>query len=62
MVTDQLRGMRTTYGSYALQYSMAPDVAFIIQKAEEAGAIVLGKTNLQVGLSLRSISFQIHLT
>ncbi|RAR02945.1 amidase signature domain-containing protein [Stemphylium lycopersici] len=47
MVTDQLRSMQTTYGSYALQYFMAPDVAFIIQKTEEAGAIVLGKTNLQ---------------
>jgi amidase len=48
MVTDQSRGMQTTYGAYALQDSVGPDVAFIIQKAEEAGAIVLGKTNLQV--------------
>jgi Asp-tRNA(Asn)/Glu-tRNA(Gln) amidotransferase A subunit family amidase len=51
MVTDRSRGMRTTYGAYALQDSVAPNVAFIVQKAEEAGAIVIGKTNLQVSSS-----------
>src|SRR5262245_17566497 len=50
MVTDPKLGLRTTYGAYALQYSTARKSSFIIQKAEEAGAIVLGKTNPEVFL------------
>jgi amidase len=62
MVTDQSRGMQTTYGAYALEDSIGPDVAFIIQKAEEAGAVVLGKTNLQVCLPSATGMFSMDLT
>ena len=48
MVTDRSLGMGTTYGSYALQYSIAPKMAFVVDKAQEAGAILIGKTNPQV--------------
>ncbi|KAK7393942.1 hypothetical protein QQX98_013271, partial [Neonectria punicea] len=46
MVTDPVRGMPTTYGAYALQYSRYPLNAFVVSKAEEAGAITIAKANL----------------
>ncbi|KAG9125068.1 hypothetical protein FRC07_009082 [Ceratobasidium sp. 392] len=39
-------GMNTTAGSYALLGSVVPDDAFVVTKLREAGAIILGKTNL----------------
>jgi Asp-tRNA(Asn)/Glu-tRNA(Gln) amidotransferase A subunit family amidase len=48
MLAHPSLGMRTTYCAYALQDAMASDESFIIRKAIEAGAIILGKANLQV--------------
>ena len=48
MVSDPTLGMRTTYGAYALQDSIYPKQAFVLDKAQEAGAILIGKANLQV--------------
>jgi Asp-tRNA(Asn)/Glu-tRNA(Gln) amidotransferase A subunit family amidase len=39
--------MPTTAGSLALQGSVPPDDAFIVRRLRDAGAILLGKTNLQ---------------
>ncbi len=46
--------MMTTAGSMALAGSTAPDDAFIIQKLREAGAVLLGKTNLSEWANFRS--------
>ena len=46
--------MMTTAGSLALVGSTAPDDAFIVQKLREAGAILLGKTNLSEWANFRS--------
>lgn len=46
--------MMTTAGSLALAGSSAPDDAFIIGKLREAGAVLLGKTNLSEWANFRS--------
>lgn len=46
--------MMTTAGSMALAGSTAPDDAFIIKKLREAGAVLLGKTNLSEWANFRS--------
>ena len=46
--------MQTTAGSQALEGNFAPKDAFIIQKMREAGAVVLGKTNLSEWANFRS--------
>jgi amidase len=46
--------METTAGSLAMVGSPAPDDAFIIKKLREAGAVLLGKTNLSEWANFRS--------
>ncbi|MDP3180302.1 MAG: amidase family protein, partial [Bacteroidota bacterium] len=46
--------MQTTAGSLALVGSPAPDDALIIRKLREAGAVLLGKTNLSEWANFRS--------
>ena len=46
--------MMTTAGSMALADSTAPDDAFIVKKLREAGAVLLGKTNLSEWANFRS--------
>jgi amidase len=46
--------MQTTAGSLALLGSPAPDDAAIVQKLREAGAVLLGKTNLSEWANFRS--------
>jgi amidase len=46
--------MQTTAGSLALVGHPAPDDAFIVQKLREAGAVLLGKTNLSEWANFRS--------
>lgn len=46
--------MMTTAGSLALVGSSAPDDAFIVKKLREAGAVLLGKTNLSEWANFRS--------
>ncbi len=46
--------MQTTAGSLALEGNFAPADAFIIKKMREAGAVVLGKTNLSEWANFRS--------
>ncbi len=46
--------MQTTAGSLALEGSIAQKDAFIIKKLREAGAVVLGKTNLSEWANFRS--------
>jgi len=46
--------MQTTAGSLALEGNIAPKDAFIINKLREAGAVVLGKTNLSEWANFRS--------
>ena len=45
--------MTTTAGSLALAGSIAPRDAFIVQKLREAGAVILGKTNLSEWANFR---------
>src|SRR5882672_11541378 len=45
--------MTTTAGSLALAGSIAPCDAFIVQKLREAGAVILGKTNLSEWVNFR---------
>ena len=47
-------GMQTTAGSLALVGSKPPADAFIAQKLREAGAVILGKTNLSGWANIRS--------
>lgn len=44
--TDVELGMNTTAGSYALLQSQAKGDAFVISKLRAAGALILGKANL----------------
>lgn len=44
--TDVELGMNTTAGSYALLKSQAKGDAFVISKLRAAGALILGKANL----------------
>lgn len=53
-VIDTADRMRTTAGSYALMGSFAPRDAFIVERLREAGAIILGKTNLSEWSNCRS--------
>ena len=46
--------MSTTAGSLALAGTRAPKDAFLVQKLREAGAIILGKTNLSEWANFRS--------
>ncbi len=46
--------MQTTAGSLALEGNIAPKDAFIIKKMRQAGAVVLGKTNLSEWANFRS--------
>jgi amidase len=46
--------MQTTAGSLALVGDPAPDDAFIVRKLREAGAVLLGKTNLSEWANFRS--------
>src|SRR6202044_149294 len=46
--------MQTTAGSLALVGSKPPADAFIAQKLREAGAVILGKTNLSEWANIRS--------
>jgi amidase len=46
--------MMTTAGSLALLGSLAPQDAFIVKKLRDAGAVILGKTNLSEWANFRS--------
>ena len=46
--------MRTTAGSWALVGASAPDDAVLVRKLREAGAVLLGKTNLSEWANFRS--------
>ncbi|NOR74081.1 MAG: amidase [Draconibacterium sp.] len=46
--------MQTTAGSMALEGNIAPKDAFIIKKMRDAGAVILGKTNLSEWANFRS--------
>lgn len=46
--------MQTTAGALALSGNIAPQDAFIVKKLREAGAVILGKTNLSEWANFRS--------
>jgi amidase len=51
---DTADHMSTTAGSLALEGSIAPRDAFIVERLREAGAVILGKTNLSEWANFRS--------
>ena len=51
---DTADRMMTTSGSLALLGSIAPEDAFIVRKLRDAGAVILGKTNLSEWANFRS--------
>lgn len=51
---DTADRMATTAGSLALEGSIARSDAFIVQRLRDAGAVILGKTNLSEWANLRS--------
>lgn len=51
---DTLDRMTTTAGSLALQGSLAPRDAFLVERLRLAGAVILGKTNLSEWANFRS--------
>jgi amidase len=51
---DTADRMMTTAGSLALSGSIAPLDAFVVQRLREAGAVILGKTNLSEWANFRS--------
>jgi amidase len=51
---DTADRMRTTAGSLALLVSKPPRDSFVAQKLREAGAVILGKTNLSEWANIRS--------
>lgn len=53
VATDVSLGLNTTAGSYALLNSIPPCDASIISKLRQAGAIILGKSNLSVWAQFR---------
>jgi len=46
--------MTTTAGSLALEGSIAPRDAFVVERLREAGAVIIGKTNLSEWANFRS--------
>jgi amidase len=53
-VIDTADGMHTTAGSLALMGSLPPRDAFIVSRLRDAGAVILGKTNLSEWSNARS--------
>ena len=53
---DTLDGMANTAGSYALANNYPKNNAFFVEQLKEAGAIILGKTNLSEWANFRSTS------
>jgi amidase len=51
---DTADRMRTSAGSLALAESIAPRDAFLVERLREAGAVILGKTNLSEWANFRS--------
>lgn len=51
---DTADKMQTTAGSLALEGNIAKNDAFIVQKLREAGAVIIGKTNLSEWANFRS--------
>ncbi|MFN2567402.1 MAG: amidase [Gemmatimonadaceae bacterium] len=51
---DTADRMRTSAGSLALAESIAPRDAFLVQRLRDAGAVILGKTNLSEWANFRS--------
>lgn len=51
---DTADRMQTTAGSLAMVGNFAPNDAFIVKKLREAGAIIIGKTNLSEWANFRS--------
>ncbi|ASP46468.1 amidase [Cognaticolwellia beringensis] len=53
---DTIDGMANTAGSWALKNNYPKDDAFLVQLLKNAGAIILGKTNLSEWANFRSTS------
>ena len=53
---DTADKMTTTAGSLALEGSIAPADAFVVQRLRAAGAVLLGKSNLSEWANIRSTS------
>ncbi len=51
---DTLDNMANTAGSMALRHNYPKKAAFVVQQLEQAGAIILGKTNLSEWANFRS--------
>jgi amidase len=51
---DTADTMRTSAGSLALAQSVAPRDAFLVERLRDAGAVILGKTNLSEWANFRS--------
>ncbi len=51
---DTADRMKTTAGSLALADSVAPRDAFVVERLRQAGAVILGKTNLSEWANFRS--------
>ena len=51
---DTADRMRTSAGSLALAESIAPRDAFLVERLREAGAVIIGKTNLSEWANFRS--------
>ena len=49
--------MQTTAGSWALMGSVVPRDAFVVSQLRRAGAVILGKTNMDEWASVRSSSY-----